>query len=58
MGKVTQSSKIGNNPDLLPDAIYWPFERLSQLKLEVYVAVYMETALKYSEEVTCPQWYR
>lgn len=48
--KVTQSSKIGNNPDLLPDAVYWPFERLPESKLQTYAMACVETALEYSED--------
>ncbi len=34
----------------LPDAIYWPFKRLPESKLDVYAAACVETALKYSED--------
>lgn len=33
-----------------PDAIYWPFERLPESKLEAYAEACLEIALKYSEE--------
>ena len=39
-----------NYPLLLPDAIYWPFERLPESKLEAYAAACVEIALKYSED--------
>ena len=35
---------------LIPDAIYWPFKRLPESKLEAYAGACLETALKSSEE--------
>jgi len=35
----------------LPDAIYWPFERLHESKLDAYAMACVETALRYSEDV-------
>jgi len=34
----------------LPDAIYWPFKRLPESKLEAYAATCVETALMFSED--------
>ena len=34
----------------LPDAIYWPFERLPESKLDAYAIACIETALRYSED--------
>ena len=34
----------------MPDALYWPFERLPEFKLEAYAEACLETALKHSEE--------
>lgn len=34
----------------LPDAIYWPFKRLPESKLDAYAVACIETALKYSED--------
>ena len=34
----------------LPDAIYWPFERLPESKLGAYAMACVETALRYSED--------
>ena len=34
----------------LPDAIYWPFKRLPEYKLEVYAAACVDTVLMFSKE--------
>lgn len=34
----------------LPDAIYWPFKRLPETKLETYATACLGAALKYSED--------
>ena len=34
----------------LPDAIYWPFERLQESKFDAYATACVETALRYSDD--------
>lgn len=45
----SQPEPNGRPPDL-PDAVYWPFERLPESKLEVCAMACVETVLKHSEE--------
>ncbi len=48
-GRVTPLNNNAQLPDL-PDAIYWPFKRLPELRLEAYAEACLEIALRYSED--------
>jgi hypothetical protein len=48
--RLTQKNQDSQPFDLLPDAIYWPFEQLPESKLEAYALACVETALHYSED--------
>lgn len=47
--RVTLQNPDGQ-PSGLPDAIYWPFERLPELKLEAYAMACIEIALRFSKD--------
>lgn len=56
MTKMTNLNELGYDSSRnaylseLPDAIYWPFERLPESKLDAYAMACVEAALRYSED--------